>query len=494
MQDLHIPAYYDEYMVEPGTIPPLTIDDEDDDLLQTAAPVEPDDSVKKDLVVDLPKEEDPSSAQNPLENIEPLETETIGRLGIHYFPDQDHYGQADLERWLPILQDLGISWIVLPAPLDRAIPQEFIDALVGIDIQPILHFHVPLAGEQNVEDLAPLFRAYASWGVRYAVLFDRPNLRSNWPGIAWTQRDLVERFLSSFVPLARAALEAGLNPVFPALEPGGDYWDTAFLRSALEGLVASGEGSLLESLALGACAWTGDRPMTWGAGGPENWPATMPYYTPDGSQDQRGFRIFDWYNSISRTVLGHELPILILAAGVQRESARKLDAAVGTRSIKIAETLLRRADPNANNAVPANVLACNFWLLSALAESPMTNSAWFEQNGKPTKVSEEWTDWRRGISESKGTVRRQPRIPATGTAIADQGGHYLLLPGETELPLEELRDFLMKNNANVGTSQTEAARAARVTLAGGMESFADELIRSLIQAGCTLDHLPLRAA
>ena len=493
MQDLHIPAYYDEYMVEPGTIPPQTIDDEDDPLLE-AASAEPDNSLEKDLVVDLPKEDDASSAQNSLENIESLETEKIGRLGIHYFPDQNHYAQADLDRWLPILQDLGINWIVLPAPLDRAIPQEFIDALIGIDIQPILRFNIPLTGEQKAEDLSPLFRAYASWGVRYVVLFDRPNLRSNWPGMAWTQRDLVERFLSSFVPPARAALDAGLIPVFPALEPGGDYWDTAFLRSALEGLVASGEGTLLDSLALGAYAWTGDRSMTWGAGGPENWPATMPYYTPDGSQDQRGFRIFDWYNSISRTVLGNELPVLILGAGVQRESARKLDAAVGTRSIKIAETLLRRADPNANNAMPANVLACNFWLLSAAAESPMGNSAWFEQNGKATKTGEEWMDWRRGSSDSKSRVKRKTGIRASGTAGADQVGHYLLLPSDTELPLEEIRVFLTKTNADVGTSGTEAAQAARVTLAGGVESFADELIRSLIQAGCTLDHLPIKNA
>ncbi|MEX1143372.1 MAG: hypothetical protein WEC16_00905 [Anaerolineales bacterium] len=492
MQDLHIPAYYDDYMLEPGTIPPQTIDDDDDDLLEAAAPVEPDDALDKDLVVDLPKEEDNSSAQNSLENIDLLDLESTGRLGIHYFADQEHYGQADLERWLPILQKLGINWIVLPAPLDRAIPQEFIDALVGIDVQPILHFNIPLTDEQKAEDLTPLFRAYAGWGVRYAVFFDRPNLRSNWPGIGWTQRDLVERFLSSFVPLAGAALDAGLIPVFPALEPGGDYWDTAFLRSALEGLAASGEGPLLESLALGAYAWTGDRPMTWGAGGPENWPATMPYHTPDGSQDQRGFRIFDWYNSISRTVLGTELPILILGAGVQRESARKLDAAVGTRSIKIAETLLRRPDVNANNAVPHNVLSCNFWLLSAAVESPMANSAWFEQSGKPTKAGQEWTDWRRGSSGSKDTVKLKTGIRASGTARADQVGHYLLLPGETELPLEDILDFLLKNNANVGTSSTEAAQAARVTLAGGIEAFANELIRSLIQAGCTLDHLPIR--
>ncbi len=493
MQVLHIPAYYDEDMVEPGTVPSQPLSDVDEDVLLSTEQPKTAPSSDTELIVDIQKEEPLSDADTPSASIVPLEVEPTKRLGIHYFADQDHYSQADLECWLPVLQNLGINWIVLPAPLDRAIPQEFIEALVATEVQPIVHLNIPLTSDRKVEDLAPMFRAYASWGVRYVVLFDRPNLRANWPGMAWTQRDLVQRFLAQFVPLAHAALEAGLTPAFPALEPGGDYWDTAFLRSALESLAASGEGMLLESLALGVYAWTGDRPMTWGAGGPESWPATLPYFTPDGSQDQRGFRIFDWYNAISRAVLGVELPVLILAAGVQRESGKKLDAAVGTRAVKMAETFLRRADPDANNSVPANVLACNFWLLSAPAEGPLSNSAWFELSGKPTKVGREWMDWRNGSSDSKAVASKGlPR--RSENQLSQEIDHYLLLPSETELPLEAIYNFLQENNADVGTSHAEAAQAARVTLAGGMESFADDLIRSLIQAGCTLDHLPLKAA
>ena len=493
MQVLHIPAYYDEDMVEPGTIPSHTWLDEDEDVLPSTGQAESAPSPGKELDVDIQKEEDLPDPGASSASTTPSEDELGKRLGIHYFADEEHYNQADLDLWLPVLQSLGINWIVLPAPLDRAIPQEFIEALVAAEVQPIVHLNIPLTSDRNVEDLAPMFRAYAGWGVRYVVLFDRPNLRANWPGSAWTQRDLVQRFLVQFVPLAHAALEAGLTPVFPALEPGGDYWDTAFLRSALESLAASGEGMLLESLALGAYAWTGDRPMTWGAGGPESWPATLPYYTPDGSQDQRGFRIFDWYNAISRAVLNVELPILILAAGVQRESGKKLDAALGTRAVKMAETFLRQADPNANNAVPSNVLACNFWLISAVPDSPVADAAWFEVNGKPTKVGREWTDWRNGTADSKAVAYEG--LPRRSENQPDQMiDHYLLLPAETELPFEVIYRFLQENSADVGTSHAEAAHADRVTLAGGMESFPDDLIRSLIQAGCTLDHLPLTAA
>ena len=496
MQALHIPAYYDPDLAETQDSSAQTFPEKEDmpEVRDEQASIG--ETSLQPLVVELPKEEDPADEDAPADSLAPIQAEQSKRLGIHYFADQEHYSQADLDLWLPVLKELGVNWIVLQAPVDRAVPQEFVEGLAAAELQPILHLNAPLAGEQRMEDFAAMFRAYASWGGRHIILFDRPNLRAQWPGQAWTQRDLVDRFLAKYVPLAHAALEAGLTPVFPALEPGGDYWDTAFLRSALESLVAKGEGLLLESMALGAYAWTEDRPMTWGAGGPESWPATMPYFTPEGSQDQRGFRIFDWYNAIARTVLGNELPILILAAGVQRENTKQLDANVGTRAVKMAETLLRPAGADKNNTVPANVLACNFWLLSADPQSMLANTAWFALNGKATKVGREWQDWHQGAPKAK-SVKPTGEVAAEAASPLDAPqalSHYLLLPNGVEYPVDAIRDFLQATNATVGTSTVEAARAARVTLAGGMEAFADDLIRKLIQAGCTLNFLALDAA
>jgi hypothetical protein len=491
MQALHIPAYYDDepFIAEEGLGEPEA------ELAPTPDFAEAlDELVIQPLVVELTKEDDPGNDFSPetslaIESIDPGK-----RLGIHYFPDSDHYSRSDMDLWLPVLKSIGIDWIVLQAPLDRAISQEFIEVMVSHQIQPIVHLNVPLTEERNVDEFAPMLRAYASWGVKHIVLFDRPNLRSMWPGQAWTQRDLVERFLARFVPLAHAALEVGLTPVFPALEPGGDYWDTAFLRSVLETMLASGEGLLLESLALGAYAWTEDKPMTWGAGGPENWPATLPYYTPEGSQDQRGFRIFDWYNAIARTVLGRELPIVIVAAGVQRESAKKLDAKVSTRAIKMAEALARPAD-NQNNAVPANVLACALWLMCADNEDSAAQAAWFEMNGKPSKIGREWLDWYNAQSGSKAVEPSKivPTKPLAAESFAPTGSHYLLLSG-AEFPMEAIRAFLRDNPATMGSSLDEAVLATHVTLVGGLQAFADDVIKKLIQAGCTLDALALEAA
>ncbi len=150
------------------------------------------------------------------------------RLGFHYYPDTLHYRNADLEIWLPELTALGASWLVLKAPADRAIPENFIRGLIQAEITPILQFDLPLAKPVPSIDLEPLMLAYARWGVKAVLLFDRPNSHRVWPPYFWVQEDLVNRFLERFIPLANLTLRAGLLPVFPALEPGGGYWDTAF--------------------------------------------------------------------------------------------------------------------------------------------------------------------------------------------------------------------------------------------------------------------------
>ncbi|MGB2910252.1 MAG: hypothetical protein WBB55_06695, partial [Anaerolineales bacterium] len=130
----------------------------------------------------------------------------ISRLGFHYFPDTVHYSEHDLQSWLPELQKLAASWITLLAPTERAIPEYFINALIDAEIEPILHFVMPINGRANDVSLRLLLRSYARWGVRYVVLGDRPNNRSSWTTNSWAQLKLVERFLDIFLPQANLAL------------------------------------------------------------------------------------------------------------------------------------------------------------------------------------------------------------------------------------------------------------------------------------------------
>ncbi|MBI4769465.1 MAG: hypothetical protein HY784_03390 [Chloroflexi bacterium] len=247
-------------------------------------------------------------------------TTNTPRLGFHYYDDSLHYRAADLERWLPELQALGARWLTLLAPLNRAVPEPFISGLLAAGIQPVLHLR-PVAPIHAVDlaELRPLLETYARWGVRYLCVFDRPNTRAAWTAADWSRPGLVDRFLELWLPLAGAQLAAGLEPVFPALEPGGDYWDTLFLEAALDGLLAREQGDLLPRLTFAFTAFTRGRPPAWGAGGPRRWPQTRPYLTPAGSQDQCGFRGFEWLSAVITDRLGAPRPLLCLAGGAAPE-------------------------------------------------------------------------------------------------------------------------------------------------------------------------------
>ncbi len=312
-----------------------------------------------------------------------LTLSTSNRIGLHYFPDTLHYRVRDLEIWLPALSRMGMGWLTLLAPLERAIPEYFLKGLFSSGLQPVLHFLIPTQTSTSGEGLRLLFSNYARWGVQYVALYDRPNNRSNWTPSAWAQMDLVERFLDQFVPLAETALDEGLAPIFPPLEPGGDYWDLSFLQSALRGLQRRGQNRLLDGLALGAYAWAENRSLEWGAGGPERWSQVAPYSTPAESEDQRGFRIFDWYLSISQRELGKRLPLFLLRAG--STPGDHLDSTNGepdylahaAQNLNIAR-LMSNEPVDGCSPVPPEVMAANFWLLAAHAKSPFTGQGWFK--------------------------------------------------------------------------------------------------------------------
>lgn len=426
------------------------------------------------------------------------------RFGVHYFPDSEHYSTADMLAWLPKLQAMGANWAILPATVERAIPEDFIRSLTQAGIEPVVHFQLALdSAACDAEALRPLFEAYAKWGVRYAVLFDKPNLRSQWPATGWTQRGLVPRFLELFVPAARAAADAGLTPVFPPLEPGGDYWDTAFVRGALEALDQQGEEALLNNLALGAYAWVGDKDLNWGEGGPERWPATLPYSTPENSQDQRGFRIFDWYNAVSAAAIGRVLPIILVATGLQVDGD-----ADAPRTQELIEAL-KGAE------LPSNVVASGLWLLAAAEDSSAAGQAWFSAEGEPQPLAELLLEPGRLAEHSFPVVSideadfpepvlehpsaRSHNLPAieiddlplsAGTPRSLR--HYLLLP-DAQWPLQQAMEFIAQHQPTIGFSLGEAKLAQRVTLAGGLEAFSDSTLRELIQAGCQVEHLAPQA-
>ena len=424
------------------------------------------------------------------------------RLGFHYYPDTHHYRESDLRAWLPELKTLGASWLVLTAPTDRAIPELFLSGLVAAEIEPILHFQFSLTETPLPEDLTLLFETYARWGIRYVILFDRPNRRRAWSSRDWAQQQLVERFIDRFLPIAEAAIGAGLTPVFPPLEPGGDYWDTAFLRTAMLAVKRRSPRSVLSKLTLSAYASPGNRPLLWGAGGPERWPGARPYHTPPGEEDQQGFRIFDWYLTISRAVLGENLPIILLGTGCQLgaqgdPSLPAIDEETHTeRNLELIRALSDQArmeakgDPSAT--IPSEVIAGNFWLLAADAGNGAAKKAWFQTDGSSLPIVGALKQWRETHVPTPENMSPAPKS-FEPEGLLRPIAHYLLLPtydwGVADWHLEVIKPFIKNHRPTIGFSLVEAAQATRVTLLGGPQEFPDEILEDLRTAGCIVERI-----
>jgi len=387
------------------------------------------------------------------------------RLGFHYFPDDRHYSPADLAAWLPVLRSFGAAWLVVRGTAARAIPEPFLRGLMDEGIEPIVHLGAPI-GAVAASEIEPLLRAYASWGVRQVVLHDRPNLRASWEASEWSRVGLIERFLDRLLPVWNLEIELGLVPTFPPLEPGGDYWDTAFLEGALRGLARRGQESLLDRLAIGAYAWTFGRPLDWGAGGPRAWPESRPYHTPEGSQDQRGLRLPEWYAAISQDAVGRGLPLYVLGGGALPPRAGDDSAAAFEQNAGVARWLM-------GDDAPATLRAFAFYVLTADSNDAEAYAAWFAAPDRP----------RHDVDVVRGAL-----LAATKSRRPKSLAHYILLPHASADPVfwSWAGQLAARSSAAVGFSPDEARLAARVTLLGQADA---RVVADLEHAGCRVERV-----
>lgn len=432
-------------------------------------------------------------------------TNAHSRLGVHYHEDDQHFRLSDLNTWMPGLKRLGIAWLVLTQPANNAIPEPFIRELDASGVAPLLHLRAHPLALPPASEWAVLFHAYAKWGLKYVILFDQPNSRMTWPPSAWAQADLVERFLDVVIPLAQCAQDAGLTAVLPPLAPGGDYWDTAFLRDCLQGFADRGRSELLSQMALTAYANVThtERPLPWGAGGPERWPGARPYFTPEDQQDQRGFYIFHWYTAISQAIAGKPLPLILLGAGrgAQHggsESAISTDQ-LTTRLLSVARLMSKNPDDEETRLVatpegecepvPEYVLACAFELAPPENAAIPTSGDWLNIAANPHPTLAALEGWASHAEEP------QPTSPPANPKILHPHPirHYVLFsPDAWELAegrLEAIRPFVRKHLPTMGFSLSEACQARRVTLVGGPNAFSDEEVKRLHVAGCEVERI-----
>jgi hypothetical protein len=394
----------------------------------------------------------------------------MDKVGFHYRPDQNHYSERDLALWLPRLKELGATWVVLEAPVTRAIPESFVSTLKANKVEPVLHFRITPQDLPRVEEMITLLEIYRKWGLKYLILFDRPNQQENWGSEAWTQSDLTERFLDGFLPLAEAAVALGLVPVFPPLEPGGDFWDTTFLSGALDGIKRRASQPLKDRLILSAYAGLNGRDLSWGAGGPQCWPETQPYFTPDSSQDQLGFRVADWYLTLSESIFEKRLPILLLGIHGPVLQGQDLPSALVR-----AARLLARQQVDGLEPLPEEVLGGAFYALSGDGDHCPVEVCWYSPAGEPGPLAQAFL---------QGGTSPEPKQAAGKFPI----NHYLLLPsfewGVADWHLNVTRSFIKKHRPTVGFSLEEALQAEQVTVVGGEENFPEEELTRLRSQGC----------
>jgi hypothetical protein len=429
-------------------------------------------------------------------------------FGIHYFEDTTHYRELDLLSWLPELTNLGITWVNLLSEKGRAIPEAFLKGLVQAGISVNIRFTFTFKDAPTLAEITPLLQSYAAWGVKTVQFFDRPNEKSSWNASSWTDQDMIGKYLDILLPYITLANQHGLQTILPPLQPGGSYWDTIFLRSMLSSIMERGEQKLLDTIILSAYAWTGKHSLNWGAGGAAKWPTARPYFSPPDVEDQRGFRIFDWYNEIMRSEIGMELPIVLYHCGIPADPflshpiqfTEKELISCNQEIFNLLHPELTRDEISQTQPLPANILACSFWILSARDSDAWQPQAWFHENGSPTllgKAMQEKTLTSVIKPQKRPSLAVTQAMPKANPTGHQNGNHplkeYILLPkydwGIADFHLDAIRPYIKKYQPTIGFSMEEAKFARQVLIIGGEQTFPISYVNELKAAGCSVERI-----
>jgi len=404
--------------------------------------------------------------------------EKLQKLGFIYFSSPKSLLNTHLYEWLPAIRQLGASSIIFQSDFNRAIPEDPFLIAMESGLNPVVHFVAELPKARDFNQVSILLDAYAKRGVSKVILGNRPNVKNAWPSAGWQYENLVEQFLDRFIPFAQYAVQLGIKPVLPPLQPGGDYWDTSFMALVFSGLKNRQMDSIINQLIISSFGYTFGKPLSWGKGGPERWSGSKPYHTPDGQEDQLGFHNFEWFQSYAERILGRSVPAIILDAGFasstpQQETEKTL------KNIKsIFKAISKGQDEgDTGDEIKFDPLmqGCYFSLnkIDALMERELSVKSLFEIFGQPQED--------KGASGINGENKK---------TIA----HYLLLPSHansvSDAILNKVRPIIKKQRPTVGFSLVEASFAEQVSIYPDPILFTDEKINQLRASGCSVEVLP----
>lgn len=393
-----------------------------------------------------------------------------GDTGIGFRLPSDQYERLGADHWLPAFKAAGASWAILPCHHPRSVPAALIMDLASRDIEPAVQVMVGPVAPIEPNLLRNLLVRYRDCGVHYISFYDRPNCVSQWTLSDWRKPQLVRRFVDMLLPCLEKAAELGLFPLFSPLEPGGDYWDTAFLAGALQELKERGKLPLFDRLAIGIYNYAYNRPLSWGKGGRARWKDCLPYHTPPGSEDHRGFYLSQWYDEIVRERAGYSLPLVSLGSGAASggwddPSFSPLEGKTAAQRDQEAARLLMEGE------LPDCLFNLAFPLGLGMEEATAATAKALRELPRHPRYS----SWNKPEEALKSTFPKPIY-------------HYLLLPteeGARVWPEKYVRRF----QPACGFSLEEAMQAEFVTILGGNLEISPLEERKIRAAGCKVERV-----
>ena len=408
-------------------------------------------------------------------------SENTQELGFIYFSSPEYFVGRKISAWMPVLRRLGASVIVFNGNFIRAIPEDIFLCAKDYQLTPVVHLTSELPLARKFNEVAFLLDVYAKWGVNEVILGNKPNMKQAWPMAGWHYDNIVDHFLDRFIPLATHAVRLGLTPVAPPLQPGGDYWDTAFMELFLAGLKRRQLSEILEHLVLSSYGHTFNKPLDWGDGGPEQWMSTEPYQAKAGQQDQLGFHHFEWMQAIGQKVSGTQFQTLILDAGNPGVQYSETQPTKVFRDIQQIMRFCQSGSPKGDHNGKASIACSDSIRFCAFSLDTLN-----EIMSKPFEPAH--------LAQLFDGKNKEKAFAAAQTDERKPIKHYLLLPahrsGVSDAILNKVRPIIKAFQPTIGFSIREASLAERVSVYPDGGAFSDGDINQLRSSGCVVDLLP----
>jgi len=403
------------------------------------------------------------------------------KLGFIYYDNPEYRLNKQVNIWLRALKQLGASYVMFKGGFDRSIPEDIFISALENGLEPVVHLDSELPITRKFNTVMVILDAYAKWGVNYIIFGDKPNTKGAWHESGWHSENLADHFLDRFIPLANHAVRIGINPVLAPMQPGGDFWDTAFIELLIKGLKRRKLDAVVEKLVLSSYGYTYLKPVSWGKGGPERWAASKPYLTPEGQEDQLGFYNFEWAQAHANREIGETFPIMILDAGNPGVSKAEVDPDKTIEDIQRIFRELQKENADVGESYEKDSVNSNFVLSCFFDLNTIDQS--LEVQLSTEILDKIFTGYPKRIS---GPVDRKEKEKLIS--------HYLLLPsylsGVSDVVLNKIRPIIKKFQPTVGFSLNEASMAQKVTVFPDPHTITDEQINHLRAAGCSVEVLP----